>query len=78
MAPLGVDHFPREVTGEEAAGETTGTSWHQFCPGDCQKAFVLVACNGFQKRASIFAANTGTKDVEDYCGLSKEELILLA
>ena len=35
-----------------------------------------MACNEFQERASIFAANRGTKDVEDYCGLSKEELIL--
>lgn len=31
---------------------------------------------GFQERASIFAANSGTKDMEGYCGLSKEELIL--
>ena len=35
-----------------------------------------MACNEFQERASIFAANRGTKDVEGYCGLSKEELIL--
>jgi hypothetical protein len=37
-----------------------------------------MVCNGFQERASIFAPNRGTKDVEGHCGLTKEELILLA
>lgn len=55
-----------------------GISWHQLCPGGPQKAFVLMVCNGFQERASIFAPNRGTKDVEGHCGLTKEELILLA
>lgn len=35
------------------------------------KAFVPAVCNGFQERASIFAANRGTKDVEGYCGLQR-------
>lgn len=71
---------PSGVTGEDKAGEAAGTvarnilaealSWRSG------KAFVAGTCNGFQERASIFAANRGTKDVESYCGLSKEELIL--
>lgn len=77
---MNADSVPLGVTGEDTAGEAAGAvarnilaealSWRW------RKAFVPGACNGFQERASIFAANRGTKDMKSYCGLSKEELIL--
>lgn len=77
---VNADAVPLGVTGEDTAGEAAGVlarnilaealSWRSG------KAFVPGTCNGFQERASIFAANRGTKDMESYCGLSKEELIL--
>lgn len=53
--------FPWVVTGEEAAGEAVrnilapGLLWRAL------KAFVLVARNEFQERASIFDANRDNK-----------------
>lgn len=80
LSGMKADYFPQGVTGQAAAGEAAGTVARNIlrwlCPGDLWKAFVPTACNGFQERALIFAANRGTKDVEGYCGLSKEELIL--
>lgn len=72
--------FPLGGNWRDAAGEAAGTvSWNTLALALSWrpwKAFVLMAQNGFQERASIFAANRDTKDVEGYCGLSKEELIL--
>lgn len=74
------DYFPPGVTGEGKAGEAAGTVARNILApalsGSWWKAFVPTACNGFQERASIFAANRGTKDVEGYCELSKGKLIL--
>lgn len=79
MPGVNADYVPLGVTGEDTAGEAAGTvarnilaaalSWRSW------KAFVPRACNGFQERAPIFAANRGTKDMESYCGLSIEQLI---
>lgn len=38
---------------------------------DEPEAFVRPSCNGFQERASIFAANSGTKAVEAIVGLQR-------
>lgn len=56
------------MSGRSGSEEHPGT---RLCPGGPGKAFVPAACNGFQERASIFAANRGTKDVEGYCGLQR-------
>jgi hypothetical protein len=49
------------VTREEAAGEAVRNILAQGLSWRARKAFVLVACNEFQERASIFDANRDNK-----------------